>query len=172
MQMDIRKTFETEILENPLYRCCPQNCHYFEFCVIQEGIKNVSCKDITAICKWYENTTGCWIDTLSKFKEAFEEAEKEHFIIGRTLYKHKCAYCGTIFQTVTYDRKYCSRKCMELARKHDETKVGKRIKRICVECGKEFWQIRNFSRVQKCCSLRCRGRHGNKKLQEKMAKRK
>lgn len=172
--MDIRRAFEENILETSKYRCCPQNCHYFEFCVLQDGIKNASCREIIKACEEYERTTGIWIDTLEKFQRAYEEKRKRELeaikvevvpkkkkLRCKMIYHHVCIHCGKEFENVKPVQKYCCVECMR-----EDRRKGP-IKRTCALCGKEFYQKTKLFRVQKFCSQRCSGRYGNMKKYEK-----
>lgn len=65
----------------------------------------------------------------------------------------KCPNCGVQFYIrPSHAKTYCSRVCQN---------AGKRILKVCVECGRQF-QYRMSENEQNCCSLRCRRIHGGK----------
>ena len=64
----------------------------------------------------------------------------------------KCKYCGIEFRTNVDNRKFCSRKCYL-------NSLSGKIKRVCVECGKEF-AVYKSELKRKCnrgmfCSSEC-----------------
>ena len=60
-----------------------------------------------------------------------------------------CEHCGKEFTTTKKRSKFCSRKCMGMAR----TKYPE--KRLCAFCGKEIYHNKRYGRINKFCSLEC-----------------
>lgn len=105
------------------------------------------------------------------YKEKSNYCSKNCRIKDNTFF-HKCEYCGKkIRVTKSIHEKYisgikkhlyCSKECTDKAH-------TKKIKKVCIECGKEYLVGNCFSDIQKYCSRECYEKHRGKmlKLQEK-----
>lgn len=110
-------------------------------------------------------------------KEYFSYKEKSNYCSREcrtkdNIFFHKCEFCGKEIQTnksihmkyIIGEKKhlYCSKECADKAH-------TKKVKKICIGCGKEYLISNAFSDVQKYCSRKCYEYQRSKmtKLQEK-----
>jgi len=76
-----------------------------------------------------------------------------------------CNYCGKHFKSKNF-KKYCSNECREKARKQKSI----RIKKICLQCGKEFYVLPCLS-YRKFCTSKCANKYNSKVIKKKLRKR-
>lgn len=95
------------------YRCCPENCKYFKWCVEQNGTHEMrSCAEVKKMCRAWEDWYGA-IRNLKDFQEACEVEEKRMELGERKC----CVICGAIFTARSNRQKYCSPECHTEAEK-------------------------------------------------------